>query len=73
MNLGMLLCSGIILPSSYLPEAVAALGRFTPVALWDSYMQQFMFDYVSLELTFLFWGVTVVEILAGAVVVWEKA
>lgn len=73
MNLAMLLCSGIILPSSYLPEAVAALGRFTPVALWDSYMQQFMFDYVSLELTFLFWGVTVVEILAGAVVVWKKA
>ncbi|MBR2046867.1 MAG: ABC transporter permease [Agathobacter sp.] len=73
VNIGMLLCSGIILPSSYLHDAVAFLGKCTPVALWNTYIQQFMFDSVTVELLFTFILVTIVEILLGAVVVWKEA
>lgn len=73
INIGMLLCSGIILPSSYFHETVAFLGKCTPVALWNTYIQQFMFDRVTLELMIIFIIVTVVEILIGAVVVWKEA
>ena len=73
VNIGMLLCSGIILPGSYLHDAVAFLGKCTPVALWNTYIQQFMFDRMTMELFFVFLLVTVIEILAGAVVVWKEA
>lgn len=73
INIGMLLCSGIILPSSYFHEVVAFLGKCTPVALWNTYIQQFMFDSITIELLAVFLVVTVIEILAGAVVVWKEA
>lgn len=73
INIGMLLCSGIILPSSYLHDVVAFIGKCTPVALWNSYIQQFMFDYMTMELMLLFVFVTLVEIFVGAVVVWRES
>ena len=73
INIGMLLCSGIILPISYLHGVVAFIGKCTPVALWNSYIQQFMFDYMTMEIMSLFVFVTIVEILAGAVVVWRES
>lgn len=73
VNIGMLLCSGSVLPSSYFHEAVAFLGKCTPVAVWNTYIQQFMFDRVTLELMIILIIVTVVEILIGAVVVWKEA
>lgn len=71
INIGMVLCSGIIVPSVYLGKA-AALGEFLPVSLWSNYMQNVLYDIVSIEQTGILILVTGIEVIAGAVAVWKN-
>ena len=71
-NIGMVLCSGIILPSAYLSDGAKLIGKYMPVSLWSEYIQNVLFDIVTVEqivtlLIFIF-----IEILAGAVIVWKN-
>ena len=59
------------LPISYLGKA-AALGEFLPVSLWSNYMQNVLYDIVSIEQTGILILVTGIEVIAGAVAVWKN-
>lgn len=72
INIGMLLCSGIIIPGSYLSDGAEILGRFMPVSLWNEYIQRFMFDKMTMEIMGMVVLVTCMEIIIGAVVVWKE-
>lgn len=72
INIGMVLCSGIIVPTAYLSEGAAALGKFMPVSFWSNYMQKLLFDVVQTEEIGILILITGIEMSAGAFAVWKN-
>ena len=71
VNIGMLLCSGVIIPSSYLGTVVQRLGEWMPLSVWNEYVQRFMFGELTMELLVALFFVTSIEFIVGAVVTWK--
>lgn len=49
INFIMILCSGSIVPTAYLPKAAAVAGEFLPLHFWQNYMRDILFDVSSIK------------------------
>ena len=72
VNAGMALCSGIVIPSSYLNNTVNIIGRFFPVTLWNDYIQICLFDRITIEQATGIILFTCIEIFIGALITWKN-
>lgn len=72
INIAMVLCSGIIVPATYLSKATATLGSYMPVSIWSDYMQNMMFGVVSGEQIGVLILFTGIEVMVGAGTVWKN-
>lgn len=71
VNVAMLLCSGVIVPSSYLTDTIQGIGKFMPLSVWNNYIQKFLFDEITIEIAVVLMLVTGIEVLIGAVITWK--
>lgn len=72
LNVGMVICSGLIIPQAYLSETVQQLGSVMPLTLWSDFIESFLFDTVSLGQVGGIIFVSMMEVAAGAVVAWKR-
>lgn len=72
LSIGMVLCSGMIVPSTYLSKEAEIFGAFLPVSFWSRYMQNMLFDTVQTEQIVKLVLYTGIEMVAGAVAVWKN-
>lgn len=46
-NAAMILISGLILPSAYLPGSIQHIGNVMPLYIWSEYAREILFEYVQ--------------------------
>lgn len=48
-NIIMVICAGIVIPSSYLPDGFLGLSKFIPATGWHRYCQMILFSYPEVK------------------------
>ena len=72
INIGMVLCSGIMIPRAYFSEIVQKIGSYLPVTFWSDFIQNVLYDTIDSKQIGILMGIIFMEISAGAVIVWKK-
>lgn len=73
MSLIMILCSGILLPLSYLPKWIQPVGKVLPFQVWSGFMGRTLFDGSGTEGVLRLLEYTVVEYGIGALAIWKRS
>lgn len=71
-NGAMIICSGAVLPTVYLPKPAAAAGRFMPLGCWSEFAAGLAFGGGGVSLCYKLIGVIAIELLIGAVISWKN-
>ena len=72
LNVGMVLCSGLMIPRAYFSETVQRIGSYLPVTFWSDFIQNVLYDTIDSKQIGILMGIIFMEISAGAVIVWKK-
>lgn len=72
MNLVMILCSGLLVPTAYLPGIIGRTGHLLPLTYWQEYSLQLLFGDVQLREMVLLLGMALIMTGLGALIKWKK-
>lgn len=73
ISLIMILCSGALLPLSYLPKWIQPVVRVLPFNIWEKFMGRILFTGCSTENIICLLSYTAVEFGMGALAIWKKS
>lgn len=73
ISLIMILCSGILLPLSYLPKWIQPVGAVLPFNLWEDFMGRVLFTGCSTAHVIRLLVYTAVEFGIGALAIWKRS
>lgn len=71
VNIGMLLCAGIILPVAYLPKMISEIGNYLPLHFWNEFGAGVLFGEVGKDAMLLSMGFFVVALAVGGIRRWK--
>ena len=72
INLLMVLCSGLLLPTAYLPKWIVEAGKIMPLTYWQEYGLELLFGNVQMSETALLLGTALIMTGLGAFSKWKK-
>lgn len=72
LNIGMLLCSGTVVPQAYLPEMAARAGEILPLSFWNHYSIQILFGETGVKGILTALGFVAAGIGTGVVMEWKN-
>lgn len=71
VNIGMILCSGTVLPIAYFPEIVGKIGKYLPLSYWNAYSVGILFGEIAVTQVLTALGFAVAGIGVGVVSEWK--
>lgn len=71
-NIFMVLCSGAVIPVSYLPEAAGRIGEYLPLNFWNQYGADIFFEKISAEALLIQAVFITAAAGIGAIVSWKN-
>ena len=72
INIFMVICSGILIPSAYLPEFIVKIGKFTPFSVWNQYCSNLIFGENTWSMYLQMVGISVAGAGIGMVALWKN-
>ena len=70
--IGMVLCSGTLIPVAYLPDVVKNMGSVMPLTFWNTYCVTMFFEQIGFAQIGVGIGIGCLEFLIGEVVAWKN-
>ena len=70
--IGMVLCSGAVVPTAYIPDAVKKIGSIMPLTFWEAYCVKTFFEGIGLTQVCVALEIGTLEFLIGEVVAWKN-
>lgn len=71
-NLVMILCSGVLIPAAYLPDAAAGLGAILPLHFWNQHCSNLVFGETTFWAVLQLVGMSVIGTGIGTVALWKN-
>ncbi len=73
VNIIMIVCSGLLIPTAYFPDAVKSIGNFLPLNLWNRYHINLIFGEIRIKEIIQVFGLMITGTGIGAVSLWKDA
>ncbi len=73
LTIGMILCSGAVIPIAYLPKIVGSIGQWLPLTFWNQYCAQALFDVIGWQEIGIGVGIGFLEYGIGELVSWRSS
>ena len=72
INIFMIIGSGILIPSAYLPKFLVNIGEFTPFSIWNQYGSNLIFDENTISMYLKIIGISVIGAGIGMGALWKN-
>lgn len=72
INIFMIISSGILIPSAYLPKFIVKIGGFTPFSVWNQFGSNLFFDKNTIAMCLKIIGISVMGAGIGAGALWKN-
>ncbi len=73
VNIIMIVCSGLLIPTAYFPDVVKHIGDFLPLNLWNRYHINLIFGEIRIREIMQVFGLMIIGTGIGAVSLWKDA
>lgn len=71
INIGMILCSGAVLPTVFFPKIIGEVGSYLPISFWNEYSGAMLFGEIGAREILTTLGFTAAGIAVGGLVRWK--
>ena len=72
MNLFIIVCSGILIPSPYLPDWIIKIDEISPFFIWNNFCNSFLFGDISITICFQMILMSILGTGIGMVALWKS-
>ena len=72
INIFMIVCSGILIPSAYLPKWAVTISKFTPFSIWNQFCNQLIMGELTMNVYLQIIGISVIGVGIGMGALWKN-